>query len=904
MGEVQKHNSHCLIKKESLLSSNHQPVAAKHGVRSRTNNPFILLLLSLIFLLPTLNAQIKIEERVEIEAQTYQLNSPTNPTEPTFTYILSWPTSQYWRGTIKIVSCYGDTTTTGWTSGGYATITMPGRGHHIFNMITERWYYDNQKGWGWYEDLHPEAVRKVLINNQEWNKFNLLGAMIGTIDIPLLRMNDDICDSGYVKLEIVATNWSDCEEIGWLPIDELKLRITKGTEFASFYNKRTNTNLGSQVQINPFVELENLRLFFGFEWEEDGFDEVVIKFNENVPADSIPVNIEVEAEINGVVFSGENIFFHTDRPLIKAEINPNKITGGEETSINIELLNRCAVDPFTTLNIEIIEGQEFGNLINPYTNEKTKIITNLFQRWGYAWAPYLADNAPIDEIKEVTIRVSTSDPSFPPRDIKLYILPSPIYAYTVPEVLGADEEADVIIMKRNPDGTLEDFPAEQTFELAVLDGCVNGNFMVNGVIDVYFAAAQQPIKFVTADSIDTEFDKVLMRIGTDLSGSYRPIGGANGEEEKKRAEYESRKIGANGKTIKELRESFEKMIAERKVEAEVKSKAEAEAVTKEGGEPMFSVVNECALDNPTYQFNTYTNVALQGGCDNMAIEQHAITYNLLEQPEYFKVPHSDEEELKLVELILVCNDDSYARQYGGSAPVDYKRYRYDYNSNSFNNSWILEPYKGSDDRVHYNFINPETNEPTTLIFDFVTGVCYLKINGSNPPKTLIESLNDVDNYSKIPSDDYEQAFTDFCGHLCYKLETATYVLIEIIQIHEREHMNDFAEELENNFPALVESIKEVSDLCDSYSETVRKNAEKVIYKKISDFIKDVTKIYLEKSGAPGSAEERDHEREIQKRPSITNRIEEYKDALKMRFHQLVGRDCQKCSYEGEENEED
>lgn len=66
-------------------------------------------------------------------------------------------------------------------------------------------------------------------------------------------------------------------------------------------------------------------------------------------------------------------------------------------------------------------------------------------------------------------------PRLPYTDLTLYIKPPPIFVYTEPEIVSASDTADVIIKKRNTDGTLEDFPPGQAFELAVLDGCVNGN---------------------------------------------------------------------------------------------------------------------------------------------------------------------------------------------------------------------------------------------------------------------------------------------------------------------------------------------------------------------------------------------------------------------------------------------
>jgi hypothetical protein len=138
--------------------------------------------------------------------------------------------------------------------------------------------------------------------------------------------------------------------------------------------------------------------------------------------------------------------------------------------------------------------------------------------------------------------------------------------------------------------------------------------------------------------------------------------------------------------------------------------------------------------------NLFTQIFWQGitgvgdECGDLLTEHSEITYVLPEQPEYFKVPHSDEEEFKLVELIQVCNDEAHPNQNGGSIPVDYKRYRYDYTTNSFIKSWEAEPYRGTYDRVHYYFVNPQSKQTTPLIFDFVTGVCYQKIN---PTMTLI-----------------------------------------------------------------------------------------------------------------------------------------------------------------------
>ena len=83
---------------------------------------------------------------------------------------------------------------------------------------------------------------------------------------------------------------------------------------------------------------------------------------------------------------------------------------------------------------------------------------------------------------------------------------------------------------------------------------------------VYFADAQQPIKFVTADSLESDSGFVRLRVGTDVSGFMSPIGNRKGEEEKQLTERRRKLVGDSGYSRDELRAGFEKMIAEKKAE--------------------------------------------------------------------------------------------------------------------------------------------------------------------------------------------------------------------------------------------------------------------------------------------------------------------------------------------------
>ena len=160
--------------------------------------------------------------------------------------------------------------------------------------------------------------------------------------------------------------------------------------------------------------------------------------------------------------------------------------------------------------------------------------------------------------------------------------------------------------------------------------------MVGDSINVYFADAQQPIKFVTADIIDPEFDKVLIRVGTDLDGggggAGRPVKVGNEGEEKIVIEERSR--------VDTLRTGFEKMIAEKKAEAETKK--------KENNEPPIEapIVTQCALDNPTHPYNFKHFIPTE----DKAIEI------LLGETKYFQAKRNTEtNKLEIEEIIPDAN---------------------------------------------------------------------------------------------------------------------------------------------------------------------------------------------------------------------------------------------------------
>jgi hypothetical protein len=835
MGEVQKHNSHCLIKKESLLSSNHQPVAAKHGVRSRTNQPIYLFtfipirfakrdLVTIILIVtgfnlftPALNAQIKIEERVEIAPESYNY-VPGNPTSShTIRVDMQWTPGNYdASGHCYTMPCENIQNGTGWETGGNLTFTLDDvkAGLYEFQFAFNPPYYL------WVHAEYQAYLDEQLFRADTFSIFwtgwtggfpyyNFGYSTPLRSDFRFSGIADENCAITFTTFNIIDTALCEDSFLWNYKTEPLNLTIISGGEYASFYNIISGQKIGESFS-GLLPEIDSIMIGYDNPYLGSGETSVVFQceWGSKIKTKTVRLLSQLAEQIVVESWSG------------------NEVNTGEEIYVNVYPLNSSDCygyfsSPGVTYNVEIVSGNQYGNLIDAFSfnNERVQSITGLEHLDGFTYFIYTADGVSANSLDSVKIRVSTTDPSIPPTDFTVYIKPSPIYAYTEPEVLGADEEADVIIKFRDVDGTLYDFPADQTFELAVLDGCVNGNFMVDGVIDVYFANAQQPIKFVTADSIDSEFDKVLLRVGTDLSGFNRPVGNIPGEEEKKRAEYESRKIGAAGKTIKELREGFEKMVAEAKAEAE------AESDTKEGGEPMFPVVTACALDNPTYP--TFYNflASVQAGCTD------APKCNVpMEFPGIELIENSNQD---------VCNNRTSLKSY--FTPL--------YN-NAVRNFDIDVCFNSESGFWEFSFTNNNN-----LFVDCLLDICVSNIN--NMQEILIDDVHNFPNNWGC-----NRVKSDIRKHFTYGLaQPNSHTLRSILLAHENEHKKDFEVLLDRARSFQEIALLSIRKPCEEFTD---ETAAKAYYLNLSNKIIANAYIsafdgFVELGGTPGSQKELDYE---------------------------------------------
>ncbi len=71
----------------------------------------------------------------------------------------------------------------------------------------------------------------------------------------------------------------------------------------------------------------------------------------------------------------------------------------------------------------------------------------------------------------------------------------------------------VKIYKKDSGGNLVEYPADQRYEIGILEGCEYGDLLVNDTMDVYFADVTGPIKYIAADSTGADTAKVTLRLG-------------------------------------------------------------------------------------------------------------------------------------------------------------------------------------------------------------------------------------------------------------------------------------------------------------------------------------------------------------------------------------------------------
>ncbi len=500
--------------------------------------PFYFIILILIIIGGSITAQVIIKEKVEITPQVIKAPGSPSQQQHTIMFNMQWDKPNR-EGLLRTVwlPCK-DNLMAGWSIGGNLSLSIDNAqpGGYMFQVKVNLDVYEvSNVNYTIFLDGILARSGSVSLTGSSWDipyyNINYSPPLISNYSISY-QNKANMCYLDSKNISIYQS--SGCPTVvSWNPSTEpLTLTIESGSEFVSFYDQ-TNNKLGDNFT-GLFTEASSLlikqdSLFFGSENKS-----LILScdwagiIHKDSSADIVSINpddltIGLNTYTNDTIYSGE---------IISCDISFGENAGCSSL-----------LPQDQTYSVEITNGLNNGNLINPMSGEKGKKIDALDHWSGYSWFDYIADGNSGDSLDSVIIKVRTSFLGDKSSEKVIYIKPPPLKVIIDPPQLAAGDTADIIIKKRNPDGSLEDFPQNQEFEIAKLEGCLFGDLLIGDSLNYYFADAKQPVKFVVADSLVSDSGVVKLRVG--LVENYESIN----------QKYNGKKLRA-GKYLEQVKEEW------------------------------------------------------------------------------------------------------------------------------------------------------------------------------------------------------------------------------------------------------------------------------------------------------------------------------------------------------------
>ena len=403
--------------------------------------------------------------------------------------------------------------------------------------------------------------------------------------------------------------------------------------------------------------------------------------------------------------------------------------------------------------------------------------------------------------------------------IDVYIKPDsgayagPIAVFSNPEQIAPGDTTEITFKNRHLDGTLEEIPGWQRFEVGMIDGCALGKLHTEDGDTNYVYNVTQPIYFI-ADS-SAESGTVLIRAGLvpEISAS-KPI--INDIEQRNKVNTKTARrydiILDKYKTATGNTNYTNNASQEANLENEFCYTGIYEA--QEYGFGDVVVENECDFDNCGDSY------------DDIIIEVKR-QYNFYESG-YFETDSLGNRIIK-TEIDTVCfrkdsiNNVIPDSATGQSRPLKYHRERKNQNG-VYEYAWHLKPCKNSSGKIEVRPVLADSVTPTPIYIDFIADVCYTSI--SNDGYTLITDTTQLSNVVLVP--DTAKIIHDLCGHRCYPqlLNKNGFVFKEIVERHELLHMEHFKKILtDTKKDSLVNELKRwVSYTCYDYGRDKKLNS--------------------------------------------------------------------------------
>ena len=232
-----------------------------------------------------------------------------------------------------------------------------------------------------------------------------------------------------------------------------------------FYDNASQQSLGKSASVT-FGQLSNIKLKL------------------NTPFSGPAENATPSAEINGelrtstllVEPSTKNFYLNTDNDNFHLVYGSSKMVTVNATSIGE--CNESFPDSSVKYNIEITSGSQLGRLKDLKSGRTGINLLNLDQADGNMIFQFIADGIEPINIDTALVRISSSDSNVLPYDVQFIIHAQKIVVQFSPPSIAPGDTSDVILKKKNADGSLTDFPIDQLFDVQITKGANYGTILL------------------------------------------------------------------------------------------------------------------------------------------------------------------------------------------------------------------------------------------------------------------------------------------------------------------------------------------------------------------------------------------------------------------------------------------
>ena len=258
----------------------------------------------------------------------------------------------------------------------------------------------------------------------------------------------------------------------------------------------------------------------------------------NSPYDGPDTDVDVSIEINGVTHSASvHVFADTYFYSIYPEYYDKSILLGQRFMNTVfaspklnEICTKHELSSLVKYNVEIVDGQQFGHLIDPTTKNRVSSLINLNHDNGKLDFEFSADSFDVNGTNNVVLKISTNKATIEPFNVTYHVARAKIQVTFSPPTLAPGDTAKVILKKINDDGTLSDFPADKYFDAQITDGKDYGTFISPESSDTLdqLLCVYQGFKFIANKKIPASQVQSTIIVNTTLFTASKIIPGKDG----------------------------------------------------------------------------------------------------------------------------------------------------------------------------------------------------------------------------------------------------------------------------------------------------------------------------------------------------------------------------------------